>query len=180
MPIALCLENNEEDLYLNHRELGLGNDANPGQNSTSAVISNAEINKLSSELNSRLSIEMDEMMNTVNTQIQRTISDAISNQILPQIQSALRAGSGHVTQNRWNVPAERPEIDPEDYRSEKTRNNPRSEPIRDRLNDNYADQVYDSYPNLSYASIVFDHSEISLSGLEVCKLSNLRMSNQFV
>ena len=63
-------ENNEENLYLNHREMGLGNDADPGQKSTSAN-SNAEFNKLSSELNSRLSRKMDEMMNIVNTQILR-------------------------------------------------------------------------------------------------------------
>ena len=54
-------ENNEEDLYLNHREVGFGNDANPGQNSTSAN-SNAELNRSSSELNSRISREMDEML----------------------------------------------------------------------------------------------------------------------
>ena len=63
-------ENNEENLYLNHKEMGVGDDADPGQNSTSAN-SNAEINKLSSELNSRLPREMDEMMNSVNIQIQR-------------------------------------------------------------------------------------------------------------
>ena len=38
-------ENNEEILYLNHREMGLGNDADLGPNSTS-VNSNAEINRL--------------------------------------------------------------------------------------------------------------------------------------
>ena len=79
-------------MYLNHGEMGLGNDANPGPNSTSAN-SNAEINKLSTELNSRLSREMDEMMNSGNTQNQRSISDAISNQILPQLQNAPKAGS---------------------------------------------------------------------------------------
>ena len=66
---------------------------------------------------------MDEMMNSVNTQIQMAISDAISNQILPQIQNALKAGSGHVTQNRFNVPAERPEINPEDYTVRKIETN---------------------------------------------------------
>ena len=136
-------ENNEEKWYLNHREMGLGNDTNTGQNSTSAN-SNAEINKLSSELNSRLSREMDEMLNSVNTQIQRAISYSISNQILPQLQNALKAGSGQVTPNRWNVPVERPEINPEDYRNEKTRNSSRSEPVRDRHNDNYEDQAYDT------------------------------------
>ena len=47
------------------------------QNSVTAN-SSAEINKLSSELNSRISREMDEMMNSVSVQIQRAISDAIS------------------------------------------------------------------------------------------------------
>ena len=47
---------------------------------------------------------MEEMMNSVSVQIQRSINDAISNQILPQIQNAFKAGSGHVTQNGWNVP----------------------------------------------------------------------------
>ena len=75
------LENNEGNMYLNHRGTGLGNDANPGQISPSAS-PNADINRLSSELNWRLSREMDEMMNSVNTQIQRAISEAISNQIL--------------------------------------------------------------------------------------------------
>ena len=136
-------ENNGENLYLNHGEMGHGNDANLGQTSTSAN-SNAEINKLSSELNSRLSREMDEMMESLNIQSQRAISDATSNQILTQIQNALKAGSGHVTQNRRNVPVERPEINPEDYRSEKITNSSRSESIRDRLNHNYMDQAYDN------------------------------------
>ena len=106
-------ENNEENLYLNHAEMRPGNSAN----------SNAEINRFSSEPKSLLSREMDETMSSINTQTQRANSDAISNQILPQIQNALRAGSGHVTQNRWNIPTERPEINREDYRSEKTKNN---------------------------------------------------------
>ena len=49
---------------------------------------------------------MDEMMNSVSVQIQRANNDAISNQVLPQIQNAFKAGSGHVTQKGWNVPAE--------------------------------------------------------------------------
>ena len=137
------LESIEENLYLNHTEMRSGNNADPGQNSASAN-SNAEVNRLSSELNSRLSREMDEWMNCVNTHIQRAKGDAISNQILPQIQNASRAGSGHVTQNRWNVPAERPEINPEDYRSAKTKNNSRGEPTRDCLHDNRTNQAYDS------------------------------------
>ena len=121
-----------------------GNDTDLGQNSTSAN-SNAEINRLSSELNLRLSREMDEIMNSVNIQIQRAISDAISNQMLLQIQNALWAGSGHVTQNRWNDPAERPEINSEGYRNGKTNSNSRCEPIRDCLDDNPQEQTYDRH-----------------------------------
>ena len=36
-------------------------------------------------------------MNSVSVQIQRAISDAISSQVLPQIQNAFMAGTGHGT-----------------------------------------------------------------------------------
>ena len=101
----------------------LGTNADYGQNSTSGN-SSAEINRLSGALNTRwLSRELDEMMGSVNTQIQRAISDAISNQILPQIQTVINAGSGHVTRNRWNVPSERPDIIPEEIYGERTKKN---------------------------------------------------------
>ena len=102
-------ENDDENRYSEVRNVGLSTIANSDRNSTGGN-SSVEINRLSSELNSRLSRELDEMMSSVNTQIQRAISDAISCQILPQIQSALNTGSGHVTQSRWNVPSERPEL----------------------------------------------------------------------
>ena len=98
--------NNNENIYLNHKEMGVGNNAVLGHNSASGI-SNVEIDRLLSELHSILSREMDEMMSSVNMQIQRAISDAISNQILIQIQNALWSGLDHLTQNRWNVPAER-------------------------------------------------------------------------
>ena len=44
-------------------------------------------------------------MNSVSVQIQRAITDAISSQVLPQIQNALMTGPGHTTQRGWNVPA---------------------------------------------------------------------------
>ena len=88
---------------------------------------------------------MDEMMSSVNVQIQRAISDAISNQVLPQIQNALMSGSGHLTQNRWNVPAKRPEFDSEDNRYGKTRENPRSEPVHERPIGEFTDQAYDNH-----------------------------------
>ena len=82
------LENEEMNLHSDHRNLGVRTSAGYDQNSA-GIDSQAEINKLSSELNSRISREMDEMMNSVSSQIQRAISDAINNQVLPQIQTLL-------------------------------------------------------------------------------------------
>ena len=81
------LENDNGQMCSNH---DLGVNAEYGQNSTSGS-SSAEINRLSSEMNPRLSREFDEMMGSVITQTQRTISDAISNQIWSQIPTALNA-----------------------------------------------------------------------------------------
>ena len=77
-------ENNDENMYLNNVETRPGNSTSRDQNSASGN-SSAEINKLSSEPNSRLSRKMDEMMRSVNAQIQMEINDPISNQISPQI-----------------------------------------------------------------------------------------------
>ena len=136
-------ENNEENLYLNPREAELGVDAELGRTSASAN-SSTEIIRLSSELNSRISREMDEMMNSVSVQIQRAINDAISSQVLPQIQNVLMAGSGHMTQKGWKVPAERPKKDPEVLRGENSRNNLRRERVRNHLNEESMDNVYDT------------------------------------
>ena len=84
-------------------------------------------NRLSSELNSRLSRELDEIKGSVNTQIQSANTDAITNQILPHIQTALSSGSGHLTHNRWKVPSERPEFNPEEAHGEKIKKNTRCE-----------------------------------------------------
>ena len=56
------LRNEEESSYLNHRNVSSGINAEYGQNSVDASF-HAEINRLSSELNSRKSTEMDEVMN---------------------------------------------------------------------------------------------------------------------
>ena len=113
-------ENNGENRQLDTRDVDPSTNANYGQN-PSEVNSSAEINRLSSELNSRLSRELDEMMSSVNTQIRRATSDAISSQILHQIQTALNAGSGQMTQNRWNIPSERPEMNSEATYGEKAK-----------------------------------------------------------
>ena len=103
--------------HLNTRENRSGISTDRGQNSTGAS-SSAEFKKLSGELNLRISREMDEMMNSVSFQIWRAINDAISNQILPQIQNPFKAGSGQTTQKGSNVPAEKPEYDTEDCRND--------------------------------------------------------------
>ena len=99
--------------------------------------SSVEINRLSSELNSRISREMDEMMNSVSVQIQRAINEAISSQILPQIQNAVMAGSGQLTKERWNVPAERPEGYSEILQNLEPRNNSKSKQTNDRPKDGF-------------------------------------------
>ena len=86
---------------------------------------------------------MDEAMNSVSLQIRRAFNDAISNQVLPHIQNALRAGSGQMTQKGWNVSAEKPERNYEDNPSQKTRSSSRSEPFRSRVCDEDADNAYD-------------------------------------
>ena len=126
-------ENNDENMFIDSRNVGNSFDADYGRNSASGN-SSAEINRPSSELNSRLSRELDEMMSSVNTQIERAISDTISSQILPQIQTARNSGSGHLTKDRWNVPSER-QVNSERFCNENCRGNSRSEPIRDRPND---------------------------------------------
>ena len=128
----------------------LGASADNGQNSASRN-SSAEINRLSSELNSRLSRELDKMMVSVSTHIQKAIRDAISNQILPQIQTALIAGSDHLTQNRYNVPSEGPEINPEETYGENTKKNTRCE---QRL-----DYQYGSQPNRRAYDMVTGENE---------------------
>ena len=138
-------ENNEENRYSESRNVDPSNNADFDQYSTGGN-SSAEINRLSSVLNSRLPRELDEMMSSVNTQIQRAISDAISSQILPQIQSALNTGSGHSAQNRWNVPSERPEVNPEVLRNACSRDNLTSKRNHDRLCDRDTEfRAYDNY-----------------------------------
>ena len=102
--------------------------------------SSAEINRLSSELNSRISREMDEMMISVNVQIQRAISDAISTQELPQIQNVIMAGSGRGTRKGWDVPSERPEPISEVQRNSNAKNTLRNGQDEDHLNDAFTNQ----------------------------------------
>ena len=83
-------ENNDENVFSNPRKNRSSNSADLGQISA-GTISSTELKK-SSELNSRMSREMNEMMNSVIVQIQRAINDAISNQVMPPIQNAFKDG----------------------------------------------------------------------------------------
>ena len=120
------LDNEGESLFSNCRNDEPRTRAGLDQNSAEAN-SLAEINKLSSELNSRISREMDEMMNNVGTQIQRAINEAINNQVLPQIQNVMMAGSGRETRRGWEAPVERPETNTEDRLNSNAKFNLRNE-----------------------------------------------------
>ena len=136
-------ENDEGNSYTNSRENRSTNSANYGHNSA-GTDSSAEFNR-----------EMDEVMNSVSVQIQRAINDAISNQVLPEIQNALRAGSGQMTQKGWNVSAEKPERNSEDNPSQKIRSSSRSEPFRNCLNDENADSTHDNIQQVTLKRLNF-------------------------
>ena len=65
---------------------------------------------MTSEMNARLSQEIDGLMFSLNTQIQRAIDSAVNSQLIPQIQSSIRAVTGE-------QPCERPDANPEGLKS---------------------------------------------------------------
>ena len=75
----------------------------------------------------------------MSAHIQRAISDAISTQVLPQIQFVIMAGSGHGTIKGWDVPPERPELNFEVQRSLNAKNNLRNEQEGNQLNNDFPD-----------------------------------------
>ena len=168
-------QNDGEDMHLNPRIINSGISTDSDRNSATAN-SSAEINRLSSELNCRISREMDEMMNSVNVHIQRAINDATSNQVLPHIPNVIMAGSGHMTKKGWNVPAERPETNTEGLRSEKARNDPRSEQTQGRQHNDPLDEycAYDRYETIWSHQIIANpklSSTASTPNLNLMKLS---------
>ena len=139
------LDNEGESLFSNCRNDELRTNADFGQNSAEAN-SLTEINRLSSELNSRISREMDEVMNNVGIQIQRAINEAINSQVLPQIQNVIMAGSGRQTGRGWEVPVERPETNAEDRLNSNAKPNLRSEQgDNHRFSENTTQHVHDIY-----------------------------------
>ena len=139
-------EDENENRFPNPRNDGPSPNTELGHNSIREC-SSVEINRLSSELNSRISREMDEMMNSVSVQIQRAINEAISNQILPQIQNVVMAGSGQLTKERWNFPAERPEGYSEALQNSELRSNSKNKQINDRSRDGLTSTNSRAYDN---------------------------------
>ena len=133
-------ENENEDTSRSQRNIDPGMNTECDRNSVTGN-SSAEKNRLSSKLNSRISREMDEMMNSVNVQIQRAINDAISTQVLPQIQKVIMAGSGHGTRKGWDVPSERPELNSEVQRNLNAKNGLREGQGENLPNDEYPDMI---------------------------------------
>ena len=131
-------ENEDGNIGRSQRNIDSRMNAECDRNSVTGN-SSAEINRLSSEVNSRISREMDEMMNSVSVQIQRAISDAISTQVLPQIKNVFMAGSGHGTRKGWDVPSERPELNSEVKRNLNAKSSLRNEQDENQLNNDYPD-----------------------------------------
>ena len=129
-------ENQDENMSRNQRTTISGINAEFDRNSATAN-SSAEINRLSSELNSRISREMDEMINSVSVQIQKAISDAKRN---AQIQNVIMAGSGHGTGKGWDVPSERPEPIFKVQRNTNAKSNLRNGQDEDHLNNAFPNQ----------------------------------------
>ena len=138
-------ENEDGNMGRNRRNINSRTNTECDRNSVTGN-SSADINRLSSELNSRISREMDEMMNSVSVQIQRAISDAISTQVLPQIQNVIMAGSGHGTRKGWGAPSERPELISEVQRNlNAKKNNLRNEQEENQLNNDFPElNVHDN------------------------------------
>ena len=110
--------------------------------------SDSELNRLSGELNQRITREMSDFMSSVSSQIQRAISESISDQILPQIQASLRAGQGHVPERRWEVPAKRQVDRSEECLNSRHRSSSRSDCQRTSDRNEDSESRHDSHDNI--------------------------------
>ena len=92
--------------------------------------SGGEFNRLSGVLNQRITMEMSDITSTVSSQIQRAINVSISVQILPQIQSTLKFGHGHMPERRWEDPVRRLECRSEEALDRRFKSDSRDECYR--------------------------------------------------
>ena len=93
------LLNQNSNSHPNSHETEIRTYARNGRSSREAD-SGSEFNMLSGELNQEITRDMSDFMSTVRSQIQRAEFDAISVQILPQIQATLKSGQGHMLERR--------------------------------------------------------------------------------
>ena len=126
--------NYDSNSHSTSRENEIRDFAGNGQNSREAD-SNSEINRLSGDLNQRITQEMNDLMCSVSSQIQRVISEAINEQLLPQIQAPLRTRQGRKPRKGWNVAAERREYKSEETFNRKFRSSSRDEFPRNLIRD---------------------------------------------
>ena len=101
-PSLGTLLNQNSNSHLNSHETKIRTYALCGQSSRE-VDSGSELNRLSGELNQRITREMSDFMSTISSQIQRAINETVSDQILPQIQATLKSGRGHMPERRWET-----------------------------------------------------------------------------
>ena len=117
--------NQNTNSHSNSREVEIRTCAQNGQ-SLRETDSNSEFNRLSGELNQRITQEIRDFLSTVSSQIQRVINEAISYQILPQIQATLRSGQGYLPE-RWEVPVRGQGFRSEEASNRRFRSNSRDE-----------------------------------------------------
>ena len=118
--------NQNTNSHFNSREAEIRTCVQIGQ-SLSETDSSSEFNKLSGELNQGITQEMGDFMSTVSSQIQRAMNETIMDQILPQIQSTIKAGHGQLPERRSEVPVRGQGFRSEEALNHKFRSNSRVE-----------------------------------------------------
>ena len=91
------------------------------------IDSGSEFNRLSGEINQRITKEMSDFISSGNFQIQRAIKEAISGQILPQIRASLKSGQGRLPKRRWEYSARTPKNRSEEALDRIFRSDPRDD-----------------------------------------------------
>ena len=116
--------------HSNSREDEIRGYAGNGQNSREVDFS-SETNRLSGELNQRISQEKNDLMSSVSSYIQRAISEALNEQVLPHIKATFRPGQGQVPNRRWGIPSRRPKCRSEGALNRKFRSSSKDELLWD-------------------------------------------------
>ena len=117
------------------------------------------------------------MMNSVSSQIQRAINDAINNQVLPRIQNVIMAGSGQETRRGWETSIERPEIYSKIQQNPKAKTNFSSEHSENhRKGDRTQSNVHDMVTGDNESPNPVSSFSQDVSHQEVISISPMRTS----